>query len=569
MHELGLFTIGEVASILGVSAHAIRAWERRHGLIKPLRTASGQRRYRPEDVDLLRKVRQAIHVDRLSLRLAIGVVTGAQAIEAPVAANASGAASPPPAFDNENFWRGVVDVMPQLVFVVDPAGKVIEANIATARLFDSTLQQMRGRMFVDLVEPFDRAKASMMTGLTSRRMRGWELNLSLPGGGRMYSFESWPVRRGEDSFWVLIGSEMFARPLPQSNASAEVARHPEVTSADAYHRWLNDLLADRRFKQATTPRKLADVAKQHLETLCPEVEFVVAIAAPSGAAGGWSSAYSSPARRALRAEPGAVDAFQRAIRGAAAVGAAEEVPTTIRGRVNTVTAIPLSPRNKLGVLAWSRPAAAPLTTFQLRAIDTFATWVAVAAENLHARSESVRQASRFNDVLRAGATVSDRAEPEAIGASFLRQLASLVRADVVAVGRIAGDEFIVEAVYSAGLQRTKRGDRFRLLRVFSNALKTGKATRGTGVPRGMREDLRAAYAGVRHFLAVPLVFRGRASHMISLARFDDRPFSRTDAQIVQALAATARLAFQPASERQRRMRAGSAGVGSTPHRLAS
>ena len=48
------FSIGEVAAMLGISPHTIRAWERRHLMVTPTRTASGQRRYSSDDVDLLR-----------------------------------------------------------------------------------------------------------------------------------------------------------------------------------------------------------------------------------------------------------------------------------------------------------------------------------------------------------------------------------------------------------------------------------------------------------------------------------------------------------------------------------
>lgn len=37
--------IGTVSSLTGVDVHTIRAWERRYGAIKPLRSATGRRRY--------------------------------------------------------------------------------------------------------------------------------------------------------------------------------------------------------------------------------------------------------------------------------------------------------------------------------------------------------------------------------------------------------------------------------------------------------------------------------------------------------------------------------------------
>src|SRR5918999_1541763 len=43
-------SIGEVARRTGVTVPTLRAWERRYGLLVPVRTAGGHRRYRDEDV---------------------------------------------------------------------------------------------------------------------------------------------------------------------------------------------------------------------------------------------------------------------------------------------------------------------------------------------------------------------------------------------------------------------------------------------------------------------------------------------------------------------------------------
>ena len=46
-----LFPIRTVSSLTGVNVITLRAWERRYALIKPVRTASGHRLYRREDID--------------------------------------------------------------------------------------------------------------------------------------------------------------------------------------------------------------------------------------------------------------------------------------------------------------------------------------------------------------------------------------------------------------------------------------------------------------------------------------------------------------------------------------
>jgi len=51
-----LFPIRTVASLTGVNSITLRAWEKRYGVIRPLRTAKGHRLYRQEDIDLINEV---------------------------------------------------------------------------------------------------------------------------------------------------------------------------------------------------------------------------------------------------------------------------------------------------------------------------------------------------------------------------------------------------------------------------------------------------------------------------------------------------------------------------------
>jgi DNA-binding transcriptional MerR regulator len=54
-------TISEVATDLDVPQHVLRFWETRFAQIRPLKRAGGRRYYRPEDVDLLRRIRQLLY----------------------------------------------------------------------------------------------------------------------------------------------------------------------------------------------------------------------------------------------------------------------------------------------------------------------------------------------------------------------------------------------------------------------------------------------------------------------------------------------------------------------------
>jgi len=51
-----LFPIREVSRLTGVNAVTLRAWERRYGLIRPIRTDSGHRLYSLADIDEIRRI---------------------------------------------------------------------------------------------------------------------------------------------------------------------------------------------------------------------------------------------------------------------------------------------------------------------------------------------------------------------------------------------------------------------------------------------------------------------------------------------------------------------------------
>src|SRR5580658_1440635 len=54
-------TISEVADELEVPQHVLRFWESKFVQIKPLKRAGGRRYYRPDDVLLLRRIRQCLY----------------------------------------------------------------------------------------------------------------------------------------------------------------------------------------------------------------------------------------------------------------------------------------------------------------------------------------------------------------------------------------------------------------------------------------------------------------------------------------------------------------------------
>jgi DNA-binding transcriptional MerR regulator len=54
-------TISEVSDELDVPQHVLRFWETRFNQVRPLKRAGGRRYYRPEDIELLRRIRGLLY----------------------------------------------------------------------------------------------------------------------------------------------------------------------------------------------------------------------------------------------------------------------------------------------------------------------------------------------------------------------------------------------------------------------------------------------------------------------------------------------------------------------------
>jgi len=61
-------TISEVAHELDVPQHVLRFWESKFAPIRPLKRGGGRRYYRPEDVDLLRRIRVLLYTEGYTIK---------------------------------------------------------------------------------------------------------------------------------------------------------------------------------------------------------------------------------------------------------------------------------------------------------------------------------------------------------------------------------------------------------------------------------------------------------------------------------------------------------------------
>ncbi len=69
-------TISEVADELDVAQHVLRFWESKFPQVRPLKRGGGRRYYRPEDVDLLRRIRSLLYDEGYTIKGAQKLLKG-------------------------------------------------------------------------------------------------------------------------------------------------------------------------------------------------------------------------------------------------------------------------------------------------------------------------------------------------------------------------------------------------------------------------------------------------------------------------------------------------------------
>jgi DNA-binding transcriptional MerR regulator len=63
----GVYRLGETAEMLGVEGHVLRFWELQFPQLTPRKSPGGQRRYTPEDIDLLFRIRELLYVEGFTI----------------------------------------------------------------------------------------------------------------------------------------------------------------------------------------------------------------------------------------------------------------------------------------------------------------------------------------------------------------------------------------------------------------------------------------------------------------------------------------------------------------------
>ena len=81
-------TISEVADDLEVPPHVLRFWESKFTQVRPLKRGGGRRYYRPEEIGLLRRIRELLYSDGYTIKGVQRLLKdGAVKVQSPDASN--------------------------------------------------------------------------------------------------------------------------------------------------------------------------------------------------------------------------------------------------------------------------------------------------------------------------------------------------------------------------------------------------------------------------------------------------------------------------------------------------
>lgn len=65
--EKEYYSIGEAARAAGVKAHVLRYWEREFAALRPVRRASGHRKFTRRDLETIRRLKSLLHEQRFTV----------------------------------------------------------------------------------------------------------------------------------------------------------------------------------------------------------------------------------------------------------------------------------------------------------------------------------------------------------------------------------------------------------------------------------------------------------------------------------------------------------------------
>ncbi len=209
------FSIGEAASIIGVSTHVIRSWERRLSLDLSHRTRSNQRRY------WMRDIRRFVAIRQLHESGGPPLVESAARVLASDGEVMSVQPQRSPAAGLDSFWAGLVETVPEMLLVLDDGGQIAAAN-ASARI---ELNAQDGQRFSSLAPAGWSAEYRSLEREAGSSRRSKVLAVRSRGGVMFMDASLVPLGSAHRRSAVLIGRRSRVSPSSAPAAGQVLAEH--------------------------------------------------------------------------------------------------------------------------------------------------------------------------------------------------------------------------------------------------------------------------------------------------------------------------------------------------------
>lgn len=266
--ELGVLRIGELSRRVGLSDHVLRAWERRYGLLEPVRTPSGYRLYSARDERRVRRM-QALLAQGLSAAEAARAARDDVVVELDAA---------PPAGGNGATGSAPVDVgelrrdlARALEAMDEPAAQQVLDTLLAHLTVDSAVRDVVMPYLHDLGDRWERGDVSVaqehfasqvVRGRLAALARGWG------SGSGPRALLACPPGERHDLALLAFGVVLGRRGWAVSFLGGDT---PLASVADAVERARHDLVV----LAATDPARFAEV-RDELADLAARVQLHLA-----------------------------------------------------------------------------------------------------------------------------------------------------------------------------------------------------------------------------------------------------------------------------------------------------
>jgi DNA-binding transcriptional MerR regulator len=172
--------IGELSRRLGVSDHVLRAWERRYGLLRPVRTAGGFRLYSEADAARVRRMQAYIAEGLSPAEAARAALADTQVDGADMRVDGAGTTAGP---DIQSSLAGATAALDRALSNLDePAAQAVLDRLLTTFTVETVLREVILPYLHDLGERWERGAvtvgqehyaSNVLRGRMAALARGW------------------------------------------------------------------------------------------------------------------------------------------------------------------------------------------------------------------------------------------------------------------------------------------------------------------------------------------------------------------------------------------------------------